>query len=284
MDTRSVLGLALSVCAKRAAGAGRLRRLPDVGRSPARVLHRTHRQPRRDRRAGDTDARAASASARRWSTATLTPESRHVREADVAVRIGPAEAALQLSRHRRGRGSRSVGGSRGRPSGLRLPVRERRLRRAPARRRDWCSSARRPRRSRPWGTRSGPSRPSRRPGLPWCRGATTQGSPTPIWSQPSAEIGYPVLLKPSAGGGGKGMRRVDEPADAPRRGGRRLDAKRVRPSATTPSSSNASSTAPATSRCRCSPTRSGPCCTWASGSAACSAGTRRSSRRLLRSS
>ncbi|NKY85011.1 acetyl-CoA carboxylase biotin carboxylase subunit [Nocardia veterana] len=28
-------------------------------------------------------------------------------------------------------------------------------------------------------------------------------------------IGYPVLVKPSAGGGGKGMRRVDDPADLP---------------------------------------------------------------------
>ncbi|WP_040813029.1 ATP-binding protein, partial [Nocardia concava] len=31
----------------------------------------------------------------------------------------------------------------------------------------------------------------------------------------ATEIGYPVLVKPSAGGGGKGMRRVDDPADLP---------------------------------------------------------------------
>lgn len=31
----------------------------------------------------------------------------------------------------------------------------------------------------------------------------------------AGDIGYPVLVKPSAGGGGKGMRRVDDPADLP---------------------------------------------------------------------
>ncbi|MBO0852596.1 MAG: acetyl/propionyl/methylcrotonyl-CoA carboxylase subunit alpha [Nocardia sp.] len=31
----------------------------------------------------------------------------------------------------------------------------------------------------------------------------------------ATEIGYPVLVKPSAGGGGKGMHRVDDPADLP---------------------------------------------------------------------
>jgi acetyl-CoA/propionyl-CoA carboxylase biotin carboxyl carrier protein len=31
----------------------------------------------------------------------------------------------------------------------------------------------------------------------------------------AAEVGYPVLVKPSAGGGGKGMRRVEDPVDLP---------------------------------------------------------------------
>ena len=35
------------------------------------------------------------------------------------------------------------------------------------------------------------------------------------------EVGYPVLVKPSAGGGGKGMRLVHDPSDLRRRAGQR---------------------------------------------------------------
>ncbi|GAB2993079.1 ATP-grasp domain-containing protein [Amycolatopsis acidiphila] len=47
------------------------------------------------------------------------------------------------------------------------------------------------------------------PGLSW-EGRTDD--PTGI-SAAAAEVGYPLLLKPSAGGGGKGMRLVTDPAD-----------------------------------------------------------------------
>ena len=43
--------------------------------------------------------------------------------------------------------------------------------------------------------------------------ATAPGCPTPSWPRAAAGVGYPVLLKPSAGGGGKGMREVHDPAD-----------------------------------------------------------------------
>ncbi len=68
--------------------------------------------------------------------------------------------------------------------------------------------------------------------------------------------GYPLLVKPSAGGGGKGMTVATGPADL-------VDAlataRRVaeRRSETTPCCWNACSRGPGTSRCRCSPTRTG---------------------------
>ena len=62
-------------------------------------------------------------------------DARHVREADVAVRIGPAAAARELpvdrAHHRRRRADRRAG----RPPGLRLPGGERRVRARPAPRR-----------------------------------------------------------------------------------------------------------------------------------------------------
>ena len=47
---------------------------------------------------------------------------------------------------------------------------------------------------------------------------TVPGSPQPVddaevASSIAADLGYPVMLKAVAGGGGKGMRRVDDPAD-----------------------------------------------------------------------
>jgi acetyl/propionyl-CoA carboxylase alpha subunit len=87
-------------------------------------------------------------------------------------------------------------------------------------------------------------------------------------------IGFPVLIKPSAGGGGIGMKVVREAAtlaeQLPRPG-----AKHRPPSATAPSTSSGSSIGPVTSRCRCSPMPTTRSCTCSSASARCSGGTRR---------
>ena len=92
-------------------------------------------------------------------------------------------------------------------------------------------------------------------------------------------IGYPVLIKPSAGGGGKGMRMVRTAARA-RVGRCASAAPRRRPrSATTRSTSRSGSTRTATSRSRSRSTATATASTSASATARSSAATRRSSRR-----
>jgi acetyl-CoA/propionyl-CoA carboxylase biotin carboxyl carrier protein len=50
-------------------------------------------------------------------------------------------------------------------------------------------------------------------GVPVVPGRNLAGMSDDDLVEAAAEVGYPVLVKPSAGGGGKGMRRVDDPAD-----------------------------------------------------------------------
>jgi 3-methylcrotonyl-CoA carboxylase alpha subunit len=50
-------------------------------------------------------------------------------------------------------------------------------------------------------------------GVPVVPGRILAGMSDDDLVEAAAEVGYPVLVKPSAGGGGKGMRRVDDPAD-----------------------------------------------------------------------
>ncbi|MFR9750917.1 acetyl/propionyl/methylcrotonyl-CoA carboxylase subunit alpha [Nocardia sp. 004] len=52
-------------------------------------------------------------------------------------------------------------------------------------------------------------------GVPVVPGIATPGLTDDELITAATEVGYPVLVKPSAGGGGKGMRRVDDPAELP---------------------------------------------------------------------
>jgi acetyl-CoA/propionyl-CoA carboxylase biotin carboxyl carrier protein len=52
-------------------------------------------------------------------------------------------------------------------------------------------------------------------GVPTVPGISRPGLTDQELIQGAAEVGYPVLVKPSAGGGGKGMRRVEDPAELP---------------------------------------------------------------------
>ncbi|MGW5386187.1 ATP-binding protein [Nocardia sp. NPDC003963] len=52
-------------------------------------------------------------------------------------------------------------------------------------------------------------------GVPVVPGIAEPGLTDAALVAAATDIGYPVLVKPSAGGGGKGMRRVDDPADLP---------------------------------------------------------------------
>ena len=135
---------------------------------------------------------------------------------------------------------------------------------------------------RPWATRSPPRPRSSAFGVPVVPGVRRPGLTDADLIAAADEVGYPVLVKPSAGGGGKGMRVVHEPPEL-RRGARQRAAgggvgvrrRHAVPRAVrvaTPAHRGAGARRRARQRASTS----------ASASAACSAVTRRSSRRRRR--
>ena len=162
--------------------------------------------------------------ARRMGIATVAVYSdadataRHVRLADEAVHIGPSPARESYLVGEKILAAAKATGAAGDPPGLRLPLGERGLRRGRARRRASSSSARRPSAIRAMGSKSAAKSLMEKAGVPLTPGYHGDDQdPALLARRKPARIGYPVLIKASAGGGGKGMRRVDAAARLRRR-------------------------------------------------------------------
>ena len=209
-------------------------------------------------------------------------DSPHVAEADMAVRlpgVGPGRHLPALRPHpRRRRPFRR----RRHPSRLRVPLRVRRLRPGGDRGRVHLGGPAGRRPSTPWGRRSAPRRSMRAAGVPTLPSIDHRRTSALPEDDELEALGWPLLVKASAGGGGRGMRVVGGPVSLRRGRGRRPPRGGRRPSATARCSSSAMSSTPATSRSRSWPTPTATRWPCSSASAASSAGTRRSSRRLPR--
>ena len=151
-------------------------------------------------------------------------EALHVREADEAVRIGPAprrESYLRIDRIVAA--CRATGAEAVHP-GYGFLSENAAFAAALDDGRASSSSARRARRSRRWATRSrrrsSPPRPASRP----CPAISTPIADAEAAVRIAREVGYPVMIKAAAGGGGKGMRVAASDA----RGARGLPRRRKR--------------------------------------------------------
>ena len=221
-----------------------------IARALGRVIDAgPDRQPRRDR--GPDRRHRAAARARDASRCTRrsTRTRRTSTRADVAVEIGSyldAEAVVEAARAR--------GRARGAP-GLRLPERERGVRPRGAWTPAWPGSGRPPEAIELMGDKARAKALAREAGVPVVPGVEGEDVSLEEVRAFAAEHGYPVVIKAVAGGGGKGMRVVRGAAEleAALEAARREAQGRVRRRRAC--SSSATSSARATSRSRCSPTR-----------------------------
>ena len=132
--------------------------------------------------------------------------------ADRSERIGPpspAESYLSIEAILDAAVTERRGGD---PSGVRLPLRERGVREGRRPTPASSSSGRRPRRS----SRSATSwPPGAAPRPPACRSSPARELAIEGDTADLAAVGFPLMLKAAAGGGGRGMRRVESPDGVP---------------------------------------------------------------------
>ena len=132
-----------------------------------------------------------------------------------AVALGGECLGRQLPAHRQA-DRRRAGQRRGRgASGLWFPERERRLRAGSDRRRAGLGRARRRRPSARWATSPRPASWRRIAACPACRVTRAKTSRDARFAAEAQRIGFPVMVKAAAGGGGRGMRLVTEPSQLP---------------------------------------------------------------------
>ena len=280
-DTRTVLGIALSAAAQRARrGLAALRRLQDVARGRARsrkvlVANR-----------GEI-ARRVFAGCRRLGIATVAVHSDpdaaapFVAEADEAVPLGGHDRRRVLSRHRQGPRRGAADRRRRRPPGLRVPGRERGASRPRVADAGLVWIGPPPEAIEAMGSKVGARALMEAAGVPVVPGCELDDGADPARGG-GARSATRCWSRPRRAAAARGCARSPAAGGARRRPSRAPAARPRRRSAIRPSSSSATCSGRATSRSRCSPTRTAPPSASASASARSSAATRRSSRRRPR--
>ena len=160
----------------------------------------------------------------------------HVAFADEAGAHRPAAGRRELSQHRPHPGGRAQIGRRRDPSGLRLPVGERRASPRPARRPGLVFIGPPPAAIAAMGNKAAAKRRMIEAGVPCVPGYQGADQSDGNLEKEARKIGLPVMVKAAAGGGGRGMRLVDRGRRAARgdphrahRGGERVRLGRADP-------------------------------------------------------
>ena len=209
-ETRMVLGLALGLAARTPLDARRLRRVQDVGAATmfdsVLVANRGEIAVRIIRTLRAMGIRSIAV----YSDADA--DARHVAEADVAQRLGPQAPSLSYLSVERIIEAALASGCAGAASRVRIPGREQQRSRSPAPTPASSSSALHLSAIEMMGDKIRAKATVASRGVKVVPGVSGVGLSDEDLAEQALAIGFPVLIKPSAGGGGKGMRMVTEAA------------------------------------------------------------------------